>query len=143
MSTFLWSEKNQTLAVVYPASYTTAQTTARVKCDGHTHYVARMIVGAVAASGTLDFKLQQHNAASSGTTKDITGKAITQLTASDADKVRVIELDVPELDTNNGFLWISAVATPATAASILSVEIIGTDPKSAPVSQLASVAVTN
>lgn len=142
-STALWSEKNQVLAAVYPASHTTAQETSRVKADGHNKFVAILHVGAIAATGTLDFKLRQHNAASSGTSKDITGKAITQLTASDDDKYRIIELDVTELDVAGGFDWITAVATPATAAAICGVTLIGCDPHYAPVSQLASVAVTN
>lgn len=141
----LWSDTNQVLAVINPASYTTAQETNRVKADGHEKFVAKMHVGAIAASGTLDFKLRQHNAASSGTSKDITGKVITQLTqaGSDSNKIRIIELDVTELDIANGYLWISALATPATAASILNVELVGCDPRFSPVSQLADVAVVN
>lgn len=139
----LFTERIEVLAKIDPASYASAQATARIKADKHTRYVAMLNVGAIASTGTLDFKIEQANAASGGTVKAIDGKVITQLIDTDDNKIRIIELLTSELDVNNGFNWILVTATPATAASILGVLVLGVDPKYVPVTKQSYLTVNN
>ncbi len=138
-----FSEHVELLAVINPASYNSVQATARIKADKHTRIVVLMMVGAIATNGTLDLKIEQANAASGGTVKAITGKVITQQTDANDDKQFIIELLTSELDVSNGFSWILVSATPATAASILGLVVLGVDPKYSPVAIPASLTVVN
>ncbi|MCU0515229.1 MAG: hypothetical protein MUE40_21965 [Anaerolineae bacterium] len=139
----LFTEKNEVLAKIDPASYGTAQNTGWASLSTHGRAVAVMQVGLIAATGTLDFKLQQAKDSGGTGAKDIPGKAITQLADAADNVVRVIEIKTDEMDVSGGFTHIRAVATPATAASLLSVVILGCAPAYEPVSQPAYVAVTN
>jgi hypothetical protein len=129
------SEVRIPLATLYPASQTVEQNTSRVLAEGYHRFFIEIIVGAMSSNATLDADLEQHDAASGGTTKNVTGKSITQLTdAGSDDNSRVgIELRTEELDVNNGFKWISLEVTPATAAVILTATIYGIEPRYAPV----------
>ncbi len=60
-------------------------------------------VGEIADGGTVNAHLEQEKTAAGVEYKDITGKAITQLTAADANSVVVIELDADELDVDNAY----------------------------------------
>jgi len=129
-----FSEAVEVLGIIPPASYTTAQTTAaRIPMSGHSRVVVMAFTGLIAASGTLDLKVEQANALTSGTVKAITGKAITQLTDTGDNKVLMIEILSSELDVSNGFNWLVVTATPATAASLLCVAVLGVDARYAPV----------
>lgn len=90
------------------------------------HRLAAVIsVGVITATGTLDAKFVQA-VTSGGTYKDITGKAIVQLTAagdSNPGKPLVIELRADEMDLVNGYAFVKLSLTPATAASLISATI--------------------
>jgi hypothetical protein len=68
------------------------------------------------AGTSVDFKLQQATDSSGTGAKDITGKAITQVTSDDA--ICMIECSAWELDTANSFTHVSMDVTTvgATAA---------------------------
>lgn len=71
-------------------------------------------------SSTLDFKLQQATSSGGAGAKDITGKAITQIAAGSpaaGDKQAIINLRGSELDIDNAFRFVRAVATGADSAS--------------------------
>jgi len=87
--------------------------------------IAILIVGA--CNGTVDFKLEQATDTTFGTKKDITGKAITQLTASDDNEQAIINLDSSELDTANGYDTWRWVATTAGDTNVLSAVVLATD----------------
>lgn len=72
-------------------------------------------VGAMPGSTTLDAKLQQASSATGTGAKDITGKAITQLTAAgtDANSLAAIEFQTEELDVNGGFEYVRFAVTIA------------------------------
>lgn len=129
----LWVEDNELLAVSYPASQTVAQASARIKGDTHQHFVAILLNGLIAAGGTLDFKVEQANAASGGTVKAISGKSMTQKADTADDDATIIEWDNSELDVNNGFFWFVVTATPAVAASLMAFIVLGVDPTVEPV----------
>lgn len=119
-----------------PASYNSAQTSSRIKATKHTRFVVQGSTGLIASTGTFNLKIQQHNAASSGTTKDLaTARALTALDDTGDNKAFLLEFLSSALDVKNGFYWFSVVATPATAASLLWFQILGVDPKHLPVSK--------
>ena len=97
--------------------------------------------GVLGSSATLDAKLEQASDGSGTGVKDITGKAITQLTkaGSDDNKWVIINLRPAELDTNNDFTHFRLTITPGTAACLISAVVLGLNPRSAPESQVAAV----
>ena len=86
--------------------------------------------GTLGSSATLDAKLQQATSAAGAGAKDITGKAITQLTqaGTDSDKQAVINLFADELDINNGFTHVQLSMTIGTATSDAGAIVLGLDP---------------
>ncbi len=105
--------------------------------------MALVKVGQLGASATVDAKLEQAQDGSGTGAKDITGKAITQLTQAggDDDKQAIINLRAEELDVNNGFTHGRLVITVATATSDADGSVLGFDPSYAPANKfdLASV----
>ena len=67
--------------------------------------LAAIQVGALGASATVDAKFQQATSAAGAGAKDITGKAITQLTKAGTDDNKQVLMSVraEDLDFNNGF----------------------------------------
>lgn len=143
LESIMFSEQVEILTGLHSISQAAGVDGAWVKADKHTRIVALLDVGLIAAGGTLDFKLQQANTAGGGGAKDITGKAITQMADTADNKWRIIELLTSELDVSNGFAWVRFVLTPATAASLVSVVLLGVDPKYSPVTVHADLVVTN
>jgi hypothetical protein len=76
-----------------------------------------LMVETMGTNATLDAKLQQASAADGTGIKDITGKAITQLTqaGSDNNSIACIELQTEELDVDNGFEYVRFSVTVAVA----------------------------
>ena len=101
---------------------------------------AVVMAGTLGTLATLDGKLQQATDASGTGVKDITGKAITQLTAAgtDSDKQAIINCRAEELDVNNNFTHVRLTMTVAVATSDAAGFILGHNPRYAPV-DLASV----
>jgi hypothetical protein len=86
--------------------------------------------GTLGSSATVDAKLEQATSAAGAGAKDVTGKAITQLTqaGTDSDKQAVINLFANELDINNGFTHARLSITVGTATSDAGGIVIGFDP---------------
>ena len=80
---------------------------------------AIVMVGTMATNSTVDAKLEQATDSSGTGAKDISGKAITQLTeaGTDSDKQAIINCRSDELDVANGFDYVRLSMTVATAAS--------------------------
>ena len=96
-------------------------------------------------SGTVDAKLQQATDASGTAAKDITGAAITQLSATDDAKQAWInmEVDANNLDVAGGFTFVAIVVTiTGGIASFITAHLLGANARYAPVAghDLASVA---
>lgn len=89
--------------------------------------LAVLQVGVLGASATVDAKLRQATDSSGTSAKDITGKAITQLTKAGTDdsKEVLINCRADELDTANGFTHVALSVTVGTAASLISAILIG------------------
>lgn len=75
--------------------------------------------GTLGSSATFDAKLEQATDGSGTGVKDITGKAITQLTqaGTDSDKQAIINCRSEELDVANGFDYVRLTITVGTATS--------------------------
>lgn len=104
--------------------------------------LAIVTVGEMAATSTVNAKITQATTAG-GTYKDITGKAITALTAagSDDDKQALINVRAEDLDVANGYRYIKLDVTTAVAASDSAGVVVGFNGKTQPASNydLASV----
>jgi hypothetical protein len=100
------------------------------------HFLAIVQAGDLGASATVDAKLEQATSAAGAGAKDITGKAITQLTqaGTDSNKQAVINLRPEELDVDGGFTHFRLSITVAVAASDVGGVVLGVDPLFAPAS---------
>tara|TARA_R110000824_G_C15085400_1_gene664832 strand:- start:18 stop:494 length:477 start_codon:yes stop_codon:yes gene_type:complete len=98
--------------------------------------LAQVLVGTMASSSTVDVKLQQASDSSGTGAKDITGKAITQLTqaGTDSDKQALINCRADELDVDNSFNYVRIHMTVGTAASDSGCVLLGFDARNAPAS---------
>ena len=105
--------------------------------------VATICVGEMAASSTVDAKFEQATDSSGTGAKDVTGKAITQMTqaGSDDDKQREIEICGEDLDVDNDFTHVRLSMTVAAAASDICGIVQGFGPRYGPASdkKLASL----
>ena len=105
--------------------------------------LAVILLGAIATNGTFDAKLRQAVNGSGGSAKDITGKALTQLTevGTDSNKQALIQCRQDELDVAGGFSFVALSITTATAATIAGAVLLGLNPTYGPASgyDLASV----
>lgn len=121
------------------ATYTTAWMPAK----NFSTFMAVVLAGAMGSSGTIDAKLEQATDASGTGAKDISGKAITQLTeaGTDSDKQAIINLKVDELDAENNFDHIRLSITVATAASDSAGLLFGVGPYNAPASDYDAATV--
>jgi hypothetical protein len=92
--------------------------------------------GTLGASATLDAKLEQATDSSGTGAKDVTGKAITQLTqaGSDSDKQAVINCGQENLDVANNFDHVRLSMTVGTATSDVGAVLLGFDAAYAPAS---------
>lgn len=107
--------------------------------------MAIVLAGTLGSSATLDAKLEQATDSSGTGAKDISGKAITQLTQAgtdDSDKQAIINCRADELDVDNDFTHVRLSITVATATSDAGGMILGFNPRFGPASDndLASVA---
>ena len=103
--------------------------------------LAIVMAGTLGTSGTLDAKLEQATDGSGTGAKDITGKAITQLTqaGTDSDKQAIINCRAEELDLDNSFTHVRLTMTTAVATSDSGAVVLGMDPRYSETADLASV----
>ena len=103
---------------------------------------AIVLVGSLGASATLDAKLEQATSAAGAGAKDITGKAITQLTQAgddDSDQQAIINCRSEELDINNGFTHARLTMTVGTASSDSGAVVLGHYARYQPAADAATV----
>lgn len=94
-------------------------TTGWIAAKNFERFLAIIQAGTLGVSATVDAKLEQASDSSGTGAKDITGKAITQLTqaGTDDDKQALINLRADELDVANAFTHFRLSVTVGTAAS--------------------------
>lgn len=93
--------------------------------------MAIVMAGTLGASATLDAKIEQATDSSGTGAKDVSGKAISQLTqaGTDSDKQAVINLFADDLDFNNAFTHARLSMTVATATSDSGAVLLGLYPR--------------
>lgn len=106
--------------------------------------MAVVMAGTLGASATIDAKIEQATDASGTGVKDVTGKAITQMTQAGTDQSdtqAIIEVDGEDLDVDNDFSHVRLTITVGTATSDVGGMILGIDPRYAPASDLDAASV--
>jgi hypothetical protein len=132
------SERARVVAKIDPDVYTPAALTSEwVSMAAYKTVLAIVQTGTLGASATVNAKLQQATDGAGTSAKDITGKAITELSAS--DKQALIEVRDDELDVENDFTHVALVMTGAVGTSDLSAIVLGFDVTESETSDLGSV----
>ncbi len=107
---------------VSPVSTSAAPTVNEWKdVRGHEYVTYVILVGVIAATGTVDFKLQQAKTNAGGSKKNIAGATIEQIDADGDNKIHAITVKASKLDADNGFFYIAPVVTNAAADGAVSV----------------------
>lgn len=129
-------------AVIDPDAYSAnTYTSGWVSMVTYEAIQAIVLVGTMATSSTVDAKLQQASDGSGTGAKDISGKAITQLTeaGTDSDKQAIINCRSDELDVANSFTHVRLSVTVAAAASDMGAVVLGHYARYAPATDAATV----
>jgi hypothetical protein len=129
------SELFSVLATIDPASQAVGTaTTGWIAAGNHHNLLALVQTGALGTGATLDAKFQQAQDASGTGAKDLTGKAITQITqaASGSSKQALINLRPDEMDVTNGYAFVRLSVTVGVAASLTAAQVLGVNPRFTP-----------
>ncbi len=138
----LASQEQIVAGVIDPdAAAAAAYSTGWISMETNSRVQAITMVGAMVATSTVDAKLEQATDSSGTGVKDITGKAITQLTAagSDDDQQAIINCRADELDIDNDFDHLRLTVTVATAASDMGAIVLAGPSRYEVAADLASV----
>ena len=102
--------------------------------------MAIIMAGDLGTNATIDAKLTQATT-SGGTYKDVTGKAITQLTqaGTDDNKQAIILCRSDELDVANGYRYVKLSMTTAVATSDSAAALFGIDARYSPPTDATTV----
>ena len=93
-------------------------------------FLAVIQTGVLGASATLDAKVQQAQDNAGTGVKDITGKAIVQiLKASGDNKQALINFKPEDVDNANNFGFVRLTLTVGVAASLVSGQLLGVNPR--------------
>lgn len=125
------------LGNIDPDAYSASTvTTGWVSAKGFDAFMAIIQAGDLGASATVDAKIEQATDGSGTGAKDVSGKAITQLTkaGTDDNKQAIINLRSEELDVSNGFDFIRLSMTVETAACDAGAVLLGLTPRYGPAS---------
>ncbi|MEO1223801.1 MAG: hypothetical protein AAFX92_06210 [Pseudomonadota bacterium] len=121
------------LDVIDPDAYTAGTVTSPwLDMSNFEVVMATVMAGSLGTNATLDAKLEQATDGAGTGAKDVTGKAITQLTqagADDSDKQAIIELRSEEMDVNGGFTHVRLSVTVGTATSDAGAIVHGIGPR--------------
>ena len=123
------SDQIAVVAAIDPASLASSGTATSDYVDMglFPNIMAVLQVGAFTSTGKTDAKLVQATASDGTGKKDITGKAITQLTqaGTDDNKQAVINCKADDLDINNSFRYVALEVNETTAACLVAGLILG------------------
>lgn len=125
------SELLSILATIDPVSQGAGSVTSGwVNVANFHSFLAVVQTGVMGASATLDAKIQQAQDNSGTGVKDVTGKAITQIVKAMGDnKQAFINLRPEDVDNINGFGFVRVSLTVGVAASIVSGQLLGMNPR--------------
>lgn len=128
------SDRVTVLAVIDPQSATTAKSTGWINMGLYESALAILKVGVLGSSTTVDGKWQQATSSGGAGAKDVTGRAITQLTQAGTDdsKQVLVNLQSEDLDVTNSFNFARFTVTPATSTALIDCTVLGFDARYAP-----------
>lgn len=141
-SNILPSDRTRVMGVIDPeATAASTVTTGWVSMASFNSAMAIIFAGTLGSSATLDAKLEEASDSSGTGAKDITGKAITQLTqaGTDSDKQAVINCFSEDLDSANDFTHIRLSVTVAVATSDVGAVLLGLDARYEPETDATTV----
>lgn len=129
------SQRVALVGIIDPDAYSASTvTTGWIAAKDAASFLALVSAGDLGSSATVDAKLEQASDSSGTGAKDISGKAITQLTkaGTDDNKQAVINLRAAELDIANGFTHFRLSMTIGTAACDASGHVFALDGRYGP-----------
>jgi hypothetical protein len=136
-----YSDQVAVLASIDPASVAPSTVVSAWVSVANYHRVAAYLkTGAMTATSTINASLQQATNSSGAGAKAINFTSgspcqIAQLlAASNSDEQVILECKVDDLDANNGYCYVALSVTVAAAASILSADVLGVNPRFGPAS---------
>lgn len=138
------SERAAVVGVVDPDAYAAGTvSSAWISADQFLRYMAILAIGDLGTGATVDAKIEQASDSSGTGAKDVTGKAITQLTqaGSDDNKQAVIDLAPSDLDHSNGFNHFRLSVTNGTEAMDGAAVVLGVDGVNGPASDYDAATV--
>ncbi|MDZ7711700.1 MAG: hypothetical protein U5L06_00605 [Rhodovibrio sp.] len=146
LTNVLPSDRVTVADVIDPDAYSTGtQTTGWINMEDFHAILAIVMAGTLGTSATIDAKLEQAQDGSGTGAKDVSGKAITQLTQAgpdESDKQALINCYQRDLDIANGFTHVRLSLTVGTASSDAAGLVVGVDARYKPGTQDAAVAET-
>ena len=117
---------------VAPVTSNTALTETEIDCTGFDRICHIVNVGAMTATGTFDYKVQEDSATGMSTAADVTGAALTQvLAATGANKVYAIDMPVNPAKPFQKAVAACGTANVTVGAIAVLYEGSGTFPKTA------------
>ncbi len=117
---------------VAPVTSNTALTETEIDCTGFDRVCHIINVGAMTATGTFDYKVQEDSATGMATAADITGAALTQVkAATGASKVYAIDIPVNPAKPFQKAVAACGTANVTVGAIAVLYEGSGTFPKTA------------
>jgi hypothetical protein len=125
------SEIAGVVAVIDPDAYSNAAySTGWFDVSKFHSFVGIVLAGDLGSSATIDAKFEQATT-DGGSPKNVTGRAITQLTqaGTDSNKQALINLRPDDLDMDNGYRWARLTVTVGTAASDMAALVLGVHPR--------------
>ena len=138
------SQKIGVVGAVGPSVGQAALSTGWIKSTDFHQFMAIIQAGTLGVSATFDAKLEQAIDNAGTDAKDVTGKAISQLTQAgddDSDSQVVVNLRTEELDHDAGFVFFRLTVTPAVADSGAAGVVLGVEPRYTPASDFDAASV--
>lgn len=141
---FEGSEQVAILGNIDPDAYAASTvTTGWISAANFHLFLGVVRAGDLGVAATLDAKIEQATSGAGAGAKDVTGKAITQLTQAGggSNKQAIINLRPSDLDAKNGFTYFRLSMTVAVAASDADATVFGLAPRSGPASSANAATV--
>lgn len=142
-SNILPSDRVRVMGVIDPdVTAAGTVTTGWVSMADFGSVMAIVMAGTLGSSATVDAKLEQASDSSGTGAKDISGKAITQMTQAGTDQSddqAIINCRSEELDVDNSFTHVRLSITVGTATSDVGGILLGLDARYEPTADAATV----
>lgn len=128
-----FSDSIAVLAAIDPDAMAAGEvSTPWINASDFASFAAIIMVGALGASAAVDAKIGQATDSAGTGVKDLTGKAITQITANDGQAI--IDFKAVELDLEGDYTHFRLTLTVGAATSDVAALVLGADARYEPAS---------